>query len=170
MPDPIRIFLDDERPTPAGYVRAYWPDEVIARLQSGAVVDEVSLDHDLGDDARGTGYDVLTWVEEQVATAGFVPPRLVVHSANPAAGMRMRAAIEQINRLYERRVGAKGEGEQGGVRMGAGPGGFVGSLASGQCAIPRRNALTPRPEPRDGPDLPPVRTTDTAPRPIRPVA
>jgi len=79
-------------------VRCYWPDEVIALLQAQRV-ECVSLDHDLGDDARGTGYDVLAWIEEAVATRGFEPPALAVHSANPAARARMEAAIAAIARL-----------------------------------------------------------------------
>jgi len=34
------------------------PDEIIRLLQLG-VVTALSLDHDLGDDVRGTGYDVI---------------------------------------------------------------------------------------------------------------
>lgn len=33
---------------------------------------------------RGTGYDVVLWIEEQVALNGFVPPAMKVHSANVA--------------------------------------------------------------------------------------
>ena len=51
----LRLFLDDARPTPEGWVRAFWPTEVIAWLETGTVK-AVSLDHDLGHDARGTGY------------------------------------------------------------------------------------------------------------------
>ncbi len=47
---------------------------------------ELSLDHDLGDDAHGTGYDVLTWIEEAVAIRGFHPPRISVHSAESCRG------------------------------------------------------------------------------------
>ncbi len=65
----LRLFLDDERPTPAGWIRAFWPAEVIAWLETGTV-QAVSLDHDLGDDARGTGYDVICWIEEAVARRG----------------------------------------------------------------------------------------------------
>jgi len=39
----------------------YWPAEAIALLETGQVR-ELSLDHDLGDDTRGTGYDVVLWV------------------------------------------------------------------------------------------------------------
>lgn len=54
----MKIYLDDERPTPKGWHRVYWPEEAIVLLQQGTVT-EVSLAHDLGDDAHGTGYDVV---------------------------------------------------------------------------------------------------------------
>lgn len=53
----------------------------------------------LDDDARGTGYDVILWIEEAVALRGFKPPVLRVHSANSAAWARMEAGIAQIERL-----------------------------------------------------------------------
>ncbi|KVW15373.1 hypothetical protein WK91_18205 [Burkholderia cepacia] len=91
----MRVFLDDERATPEGWVRAYWPDEVIALLKTGAVA-ELSLDHDLGDDRRGTGYTVLLWIEEQVFVDRFKPPKMIVHSANSSARAKMEAAIRTI--------------------------------------------------------------------------
>jgi hypothetical protein len=91
----MKVFLDDERCTPPGWVRVYWPDEAIALLQTGQVT-EISLDHDLGNDARGTGYDVVLWVEEAVYLHSFVPPLMHVHSANAAARLRMLAGIEAI--------------------------------------------------------------------------
>jgi hypothetical protein len=95
-----RIFLDDVRQEPPGWERAYWPDEVIAALKAGDVA-EISLDHDLGNDARGTGYDVIRWIEEAVARQHFVPPKIRVHSANPVACARMLAGIQAIMRLTE---------------------------------------------------------------------
>src|SRR5690348_3907144 len=98
----MRVFLDDERATPSGWERAYWPDEAIELLKTGRV-SEISLDHDLGDDDRGTGYDVVAWIEEAVATSDFLPPRILVHSANPAARARMEAGIQAILRIVDRR-------------------------------------------------------------------
>ena len=91
----MRVYLDDERSTPVGWVRVYWPDEAIALLEAG-LVSEISLDHDLGDDERGTGYDVVLWIEEAVALRGFVPPRMHVHSANSSAREKMLAGIHAI--------------------------------------------------------------------------
>ena len=94
----MRVFLDDERRTPDGWVRVWWPDETIALLEGGEVT-EPSLDHDLGDDARGTGYDVVLWIEEAVATRGFRPPVMRVHSANSSARAKTEAGIAAIEKL-----------------------------------------------------------------------
>ena len=96
----MKVYLDDERATPDGWIRCYWPDEVIELLYSGDVT-EISLDHDLGDDKRGTGYDVLVWIEEAVADRGWCPPAMSVHSANSSARQKMEAAIRQIHKLAD---------------------------------------------------------------------
>lgn len=99
----IKVYLDDERKTPAGWVRAFWPDEVIEYLKSGNVSD-ISLDHDLGDDDRGTGYDVLLWIEEQVhSNSEFVLPNINVHSANSSAVDKMLRAVASIKHYYSKR-------------------------------------------------------------------
>ena len=94
----MRVFLDDERAAPDGWVRVYWPAEAIALLETGKVL-ELSLDHDLGDDERGTGYDVVLWIEEAVALRSFMPPKIIVHSANPSAREKMLAGIRSIEAL-----------------------------------------------------------------------
>jgi hypothetical protein len=91
----MKVYLDDERATPEGWHRVYWPDEAIALLKTGRVT-ELSLDHDLGDDERGTGYDVVLWIEEAVITRGFVPPKISVHSANSSARQKMEMGIRTI--------------------------------------------------------------------------
>lgn len=91
----MKVYLDDERRTPDGWVRVYWPDEAILLLESGSVT-EISLDHDLGDDERGTGYDVVLWIEEAVMTRGFRSPKITVHSANSSAKQKMEAGIRSI--------------------------------------------------------------------------
>ncbi|MEZ9708863.1 cyclic-phosphate processing receiver domain-containing protein [Vibrio breoganii] len=91
----MQVYLDDERPTPKGWVRAYWPNEAIELLKTG-VVTEISLDHDLGDDARGTGYDVVLWIEKEVFISGFIPPDIKVHSANSSARIKMENGIANL--------------------------------------------------------------------------
>jgi len=99
----IKVFLDDGRTAPEGWTHVRWPEEAIKLLQSGQVT-HLSLDHDLGDDLRGTGYDVLLWIEQEAALHGFIPPAMMqVHSANPAGRIRMLAAIEAIRNRQPRR-------------------------------------------------------------------
>tara|TARA_B100001059_G_scaffold155386_1_gene154980 strand:- start:175 stop:501 length:327 start_codon:yes stop_codon:yes gene_type:complete len=102
----MNVYLDDERETPAGWLRAYWPDEVIKLLKTGKVK-QLSLDHDLGNDTKGTGYDVLLWIERAVFIDGFVPPAITVHSANSSARIIMERAITQINLLARNQQGSK---------------------------------------------------------------
>ena len=94
----IKVFLDDIRTPPAGWILVHWHNEAIKLLQEFDV-EEISLDHDLGDDQRGTGYDVILWIEEKVALDGFVPPKIVVHSANVSARLKMEQGIKNIIKL-----------------------------------------------------------------------
>ncbi|OYD77455.1 UNVERIFIED_ORG: hypothetical protein BDU10_2560 [Burkholderia sp. CF145] len=67
-------------------------------------IEAFSLDHDLGDDERGTGYDVILWIEEAVALRGFRPPKILVHSANSSARNKMLSGVAAIERLVAKRV------------------------------------------------------------------
>lgn len=98
----MKVYLDDERATPVGWKRVYWPEEAIALLKTGEVT-EISLDHDLGDDDKGTGYDVVLWIEEQVFNNGFIPPMMKVHSANSSARQKMEQGIANILSLTHRK-------------------------------------------------------------------
>lgn len=102
----MKVFLDDERPTPDGWVRAYTAPEAIGLLKTGKVT-EISLDHDLGPEEAGTGYDVCLWVEEQVFSTAFnfdtpfALPIMAVHSANPVGRQRMEFSIQVIYHHYK---------------------------------------------------------------------
>lgn len=71
----MKVYLDGKRVTPQGWTRVYCPSDAIALLLSGQVT-HISLDHDLGNDVKGTGYDVITWIEvtyaKVKATIGFM--------------------------------------------------------------------------------------------------
>jgi hypothetical protein len=102
----MRVWLDDkcdidgDRRTPSGWVGVKTADEVIALLKRGTV-EALSLDHDLGDEESvGSGYDVLEWIEKEVATNGFIPPQKIkIHSANTSVYPKMDLAIESIEKL-----------------------------------------------------------------------
>ncbi len=97
----VLLWLDDERSAPAGWTWVRTAHEAIG-LSAGGVL-EISLDHDLGDDqANGTGYDVVCWIETAVATRGFAPPRIRVHSRNVVGRRRMEQSIAAIEKLVGR--------------------------------------------------------------------
>lgn len=98
----LRGWLDDERPAPEGWVSYRWPQEMIADLHQG-ILEEINLDHDLGDDDRGTGYDVLSWIEESVFDGSIKRvPTIRIHTANPSARDRMEASLAAIERFKVR--------------------------------------------------------------------
>lgn len=97
----MRLYLDDERPTPDGWMRAFTAAEAISLLEAGAV-EEISLDHDLGPPEAGTGYDVASWIEEQAAFGKLAPLAWRVHSANPVGRARMEAAMNGAERFWSR--------------------------------------------------------------------
>ena len=94
----MKIYLDDERHAPEGWQIARWPEDAIRWLETGQVT-HISLDHDLGDDERGTGYDVILWIEEAVVTRSFDPPEISVHTSNSSARRKMELGVESIRRF-----------------------------------------------------------------------
>lgn len=93
----MKLWLDDERPAPEGFLRFYSSAEMIRFLERVRHYDvvlgvqsnfeEFSLDHDLGGD--DTAKPVLAWM-----TRNSVWPRVVtVHTSNPPARDEMLRAI-----------------------------------------------------------------------------
>ena len=115
----LKLWLDDIRDAPAGWIRCYWPDEVIEFIKEGDVT-EVSLDHDLGDGPAGyfeferTGMLVLNWLEkEQNENPDFVIPEIYIHSQNPVAAKRMKEVAQLLKaREHARRVQLKREAQE----------------------------------------------------------
>lgn len=104
----MKVFLDDSRATPKGWIRTYTVAETITMLQTGSVT-EISLDHHLGADAMDDGEEVLQWLESQVRTAGFRPPdAILVHTGDAEARARMEAAAERIQGLGRGRIASDG--------------------------------------------------------------
>jgi hypothetical protein len=105
----MRIYLDDVRNCGFSTLECQWRvvrtfKEVISLLETGEVT-ELDLDHDLG--TRKTGYDVLLWIERKVVKEGFVPPKMFVHTANPAAEKKMSKAIVAIQEMVRNRERSK---------------------------------------------------------------
>ena len=78
----MKLWVDDERPAPEGWVWAKTVSEARWALMCGRAgwhqkVSEVSLDHDLGGDS--TTREVVLWMCEN----DYWPEIIRVHTANP---------------------------------------------------------------------------------------
>ena len=91
----MKVYLDDIRSTPDGWVRTYSVDETIQLLKSGKV-EELSLDNDLGGGVR-EGWEVMAWLEGEVVVNGLTPPhRFTFHTDNTVRRDYMKAAARNI--------------------------------------------------------------------------
>jgi len=102
----MKIWLDDIRPAPEGWIWAkntadFCSYKNLHALKNGQI-EEISLDHDLGPESFGNGHLILTIIENLVFTEGIPKAALPVfhiHSANPVGRKNMERAIESIKRL-----------------------------------------------------------------------
>lgn len=100
----VRLWHDDVRRAPEGWLWAQTNDEAKAILNEHEVI-EASLDHDLGREGQEeypedeellfgdygdeTGVDLVRWMIENNA----VPSLVRIHSWNPAGAARMAALL-----------------------------------------------------------------------------
>jgi hypothetical protein len=116
----MKLWLDDCRPAPEGWVRATTTKQA-KDLAEKNIIEEMSLDHDLGTaemceecsrrfdseteyedpgecrcachrELAPTGYDFVKWMLE---TGKWPTTKPVVHSANPVGAGNMRAVINR---------------------------------------------------------------------------
>jgi hypothetical protein len=95
----MKMWLDDIRPMPSEYdIHAKTAAVAIALLDDA---EAISLDHDLGADENGTGYDVACEIEKRAAN-GIKPPMWKIHSANPVGRKNMEMALIAAQKLFSK--------------------------------------------------------------------
>lgn len=74
----MKLFLDDTRNVPEGYILVRTYKEMIKLLESTKPedIEEISLDHDLG--SKESGYDICKWI----VANNYWPKTISLHSAN----------------------------------------------------------------------------------------
>jgi hypothetical protein len=99
----MKLFLDDVRDAPEGFMRAFRPDELSFFRHLARYAKVISMDHDLGLDADGNefpnGNDILKIFEKEVYEGtlwGNGAPQILVHSANPVGRKNMEDTINSI--------------------------------------------------------------------------
>lgn len=116
----MKIYLDDQRCAPDGWVRCYYPNEAIQlfRCNKAGTIDEISLDHDLGEigDYARTGKDVLYWMFDQVVNnPNFILPIIHIHTDNGKEMEMMRLTVNRMNEIYQGRQQESDENDKGKV-------------------------------------------------------
>lgn len=97
----VKLWHDDVRPPPDGSWVWVRTNTEAKEIMSRTVVDEASLDHDLGCEPEdglyargsspaGTGLDLCRWMVDH----DLVPRRVTVHSWNPAGAEAMCDALD----------------------------------------------------------------------------
>lgn len=105
-----RLWVDDLRPTPAGFTHTARTYEEAIALLSDPTIEwaMVSFDHDLdptespGPSTIPTGYDIACWVETHAAAGQIRPFEWEVHSMNPTGVKNIIAAMTSADRRWTR--------------------------------------------------------------------
>lgn len=109
-----KIWLDDERNPKSNYIQSQFGaegDEIWAKTASVAIsllqrgnVTSISIDHDLGPIAAGTGMDVAKWIEEQAFHGKL--PRLTwfVHSMNVVGNKNITRAMQKADEFWNAKI------------------------------------------------------------------
>ena len=93
----MKVYLDDVRPEPAGWARAYSYEECIELLETGDVT-HLDLDWNLGQGSERTGLSVLVWLESRVRKGRISLPEIGVHTADARARREMLAIVRRLAR------------------------------------------------------------------------
>lgn len=93
----MKIWVDDLRPVPTGYIGTKSVNETIALIEvcerSGEPIELIDLDHDLGDYASDGG-DAIKLLDYLVEHEKFYP--IEFHTANPVGRANMMRVIERF--------------------------------------------------------------------------
>lgn len=100
----MKIYMDDERPTPEGWTRTYNVEDTL-RMLGTCKVTHLSLDNDLGE-GLPEGYTVLDRLEEWVYDDPTFPiPIITIHSANAGRTPSMRQVAAKLELIRQQQVG-----------------------------------------------------------------
>lgn len=93
----MKIFLDDHREPPAGWIKATHPDEVISHILQGEA-EIIDLDYHLGNDRKYTGLTVLKWLQNEIGEGRTpaVVPEIRIHMSDVEAKEIMEGIRKRI--------------------------------------------------------------------------
>ena len=99
----MKIYLDDLREPPAGWIKATRPNEVTSHILQGEA-EIIDLDYHLGNDRKYTGLTVLKWLQNEIGE-GRIParvPEIRIHTDNQEAKEKMEGVRRRIYKWIDR--------------------------------------------------------------------
>lgn len=98
----IKLYLDDERATPDGWLRVWGIEQAKVILRTRKV-SHLSVDNDLGNpDPTTEGFNLLNWLEEQVHFDPTFPvPVITVHSSNAGRVPSMKQTAAKLESIRQ---------------------------------------------------------------------
>lgn len=98
-----RIWLDDIRVMPNGYdIHFTKASDCISFIEFFPDrIGHISFDHDLGNDADGTGYSVAVVIEGMAYYGDIDPITFDIHSANPIGQKNIERAMESAIKSWK---------------------------------------------------------------------
>jgi len=94
----LKIWLDDKRVNPDGFVWIKSASEVIKILENDLIeIEYISFDHDLGQ--KLSGYNVAQEIEKLCFQKKIKCPDWNVHSANPTGKQNIIKAMTQAEKF-----------------------------------------------------------------------
>lgn len=89
-----RLFLDDLRPIPEGYIGIRSYKEFVTYITDKGLPDFISFDHDLG--LEESGYDCAKWLVNYCLDYGSRLPQFHVHSQNPVGKINILSLLNNF--------------------------------------------------------------------------
>lgn len=92
-----KLYIDDTRPAPAGYILANTSDKAIETVKTHGVPDFIDFDHDLG--GADTAMKFAHWFAGEVAAGRLSIPAgfdYAVHSQNPVGAVNIISLMSQV--------------------------------------------------------------------------
>ncbi|TGN24345.1 cyclic-phosphate processing receiver domain-containing protein [Empedobacter tilapiae] len=93
----VKLYVDDLRPTPNGYLRVYYYKEFVKYILNNGIPDFISFDHDLG--IEETGYDCAKFLVEYCLDYHLTIPNFTVHSQNPVGKENIEKLLYNFRKL-----------------------------------------------------------------------
>ena len=101
----MKIFLDDLREPPPGWLKVTHPNEVIDFIRRGEA-EIVDLDYHLGNDRQYTGLTVLEWLQKEIGEDRIpaLVPEIGIHTDDQYAKAKMEVIRSRIYKWIGRDI------------------------------------------------------------------